>query len=349
MKENPFTISFGRVNKKAIDRQEEMTPIYDDFLAESPRNNIYIITGPRGSGKTVALANILEDFKGRKDWVVARLSESSNMLEQMASLLYEHGLTKLKFLKTEFSFSFHGVSFNVKGDKPATSIQTYLSDLLSYYKKKGIRVLVAIDDVAKSKDMMDFIKAYQGFVIDKHDVCLLMTGLRKNIAALQSSSSLTFLVRAPKLQLKPLSLWAIASSYRSTFEISQEESLVLAKATKGYAMAFQVLGDILFRSNKKALDQAVLEEYDSRLSEWSYDFIWKDLSERDKEILSLVSEGKTTNEQILQSLPVSKQNLTNSKRSLVEEGILEGPSRGEFEFSLPRFDSFIRLRKILEE
>ena len=349
MIENPFTISFGRVNKKVIDRQEEMTPIYEDFLAESPRNSIYVITGPRGSGKKVALANVLEDFRGRKDWVVARLSEDSNMLEQMASLLYEHGLTKLKFLKTEFSFSFHGVSFNVKGDKPATSIQTYLSDLLSYYKKKGIRVLVAIDDVAKSKDMVDFIKAYQGFIIDKHDVYLLMTGLRKNITTLQSEPSLTFLARAPKLQLKPLSLWAIASSYQSTFEISQEESLVLAKETKGYAMAFQVLGDILFRSSKKAIDQAVLEEYDSRLGEWSYDIIWKDLSEREKEILSLVSEGKTTNEQILQSLTVSKQSLTNSKKNLADEGILEGSNRGVFEFALPRFDSFIRLRKILEE
>ena len=326
-----------------------MAPIYDDFLAESPRNNIYIITGPRGSGKTVALANVLEDFRGRKDWVVARLSESSDMLEQMASLLYEHGLTKLKFLKTEFSFSFHGVSFNVKGDKPATSIRTYLSDLLSYYKKKGIRVLVAIDDVAKSKDMMNFIKAYQGFIIDKYDVCLLMTGLRKNIVTLQSESSLTFLVRAPKLQLKPLSLWAIAFSYQSTFKTSQEDSLALAKETKGYAMAFQTLGDILFRSGKKALDQAVLEEYDGRLGEWSYDIIWKDLSKREKEILSLVAEGKTTSESILQSLSVSKQSLTNSKKNLIDEGVLKGSTRGVFEFALPRFDSFIRLRRMLEE
>lgn len=349
MKENPFTISFGRVNKKAIDRTEEMTPIYEDFLAESPRNSIYVITGPRGSGKTVALANVLENFKGRKDWVVARLSENGNMLEQMASLLYEHGLAKLKFLKTEFSFSFHGISFNVKGDKPATSIQTYLNGLLSYYQKKGIRVLIAIDDVARSKEMIDFVKAYQGFVIDKHDVYLLMTGLRKNIVTLQSESSLTFLARAPKLQLKPLSLWAVASSYQSTFEISQEESLVLAKETKGYAMAFQILGDILFRTNKKAIDQAVLEEYDSRLGEWSYDIIWKGLSGREKEILSLASEGKTTNERILQSLSISKQSLTNSKKNLIDEGILESSARGAFEFALPRFDSFIRLRKILEE
>ena len=114
-------------------------------------------------------------------------------------------------------------------------------------------------------------------------------------------------------------------------------------------MAFQILGDILFRTNKKAIDQAVLEEYDSRLGEWSYDIIWKGLSGREKEILSLASEGKTTNERILQSLSISKQSLTNSKKNLIDEGILESSARGAFEFALPRFDSFIRLRKILEE
>ncbi len=114
-------------------------------------------------------------------------------------------------------------------------------------------------------------------------------------------------------------------------------------------MAFQVLGDILFRSNKKAIDQAVLEEYDNRLSEWSYDIIWKDLSKREKQILSLVSEGKTTNEQILQSLGISKQSLANSKKELGDEGIIESSTRGSFEFALPRFCSFIKLRKILEE
>ena len=62
-----------------------------------------------------------------------------------------------------------------------------------------------------------------------------------------------------------------------------------------------------------------------------------------------MSEGKTTNEQILQSLGISKQSLTNSKKSLADEGILESSNRGVFEFALPRFDSFIRLRKILEE
>lgn len=50
----------------------------------------------------------------------------------------------------------------------------------------------------KTSGTSNFIKAYQGFLIDHHDVRLLMTGLAKNISKLESDRSLTFLYRAPK-------------------------------------------------------------------------------------------------------------------------------------------------------
>lgn len=114
--ENPFSISFGRINGKLIQRDTEIQPIFEDFNLESTRNAVYVITGPRGCGKTVTLSHVLDVYRNQDKWVVARLSQSSNMLEQMASLLYENGLTKFKFLKVEFSFSFQGVTFSVKGE-----------------------------------------------------------------------------------------------------------------------------------------------------------------------------------------------------------------------------------------
>ena len=144
------------------------------------------------------------------------------MLEQLASLLYENGLSKLKSLKVEFSFSFQGISFQVKGEKPVSSIHVYLEKLFEYYNKKNIHILVAIDDVAKNKGMIDFVRAYQGFLIDHYDVRLLMTGLEKNISKLETDCSLTFLFRAPKIQLSSLSIPSIAYSYQETFNISEE-------------------------------------------------------------------------------------------------------------------------------
>ncbi len=163
MEENPFTISFGRVNSEMIGRDSSLSPIMEDFSSSSPRSTIYVITGPRGYGKTVSLPRFIDVFREKKDWVVARISLGDDMLEQTAGILYEHGLTKFSFLKKEFSFSFQGVSFSVKGNEEVSSIQVYLSKLLAYYKKKNINVLIAIDDVAKTPAMVNFVRAYQGF------------------------------------------------------------------------------------------------------------------------------------------------------------------------------------------
>lgn len=347
--QNPFSISFGRTSENIIQRDHEIQPIFDDFDSEPTRNTVYILTGPRGCGKTVTLSHILDVYREKENWAVARLSQSDNMLEQMASLLYENGLAKLQHLKVEFSFSFHGISFSVKGDNPVSSIHAYLEKLLSYFKKKGIHVLIAIDDVAKNDGMVEFIRAYQGFLIDHYDVRLLMTGLSKNISKLESDRSLTFLFRAPKLQLGPLSLGAIALSYQNTFQITDEKAVSLAKATKGYALAYQILGDILFRNDKTSISPDIMKEYDLKLSDWSYGKIWSGLSGSKKNILSLIADGNASNKELMEKLKISKGNLAIYKRRLSQEGLIDTSSRGKSEFSLPRFGNFIHLNKKFEE
>ena len=52
--------------------------------------------------------------------------------------------------------------------------------------------LEAIDGVTKNAGMVEFIQAYQGFLIDRYDVRLLMSGLAKNVSKLESDRSLTF-------------------------------------------------------------------------------------------------------------------------------------------------------------
>lgn len=103
--------------------------------------------------------------------------------------------------------------------------------------------------------MVEFIRAYQGFLIDRYDVRLLMTGLEKNISKLESDRSLTFLFRAPRIQLTSLSLAAIYESYKSTFDVSEDDAIKLAKVTKEYALTYQVLGDILFRTDERTLSK----------------------------------------------------------------------------------------------
>lgn len=196
---------------------------------------------------------------------------------------------------------------------------------------------------------MEFVRAYQGFLIDHFDAKLLMTGLSKNISKLENDSSLTFLLRAPKLRLSALSLPAIAFSCQETFNITDKESYALAKATKVYAFAFQALGDILFRQNKKSLDTFVLKEYDTKLSDWNYEIIYSELTETERKIVSCIANGADSNQKLMKELNSSKCGLAIYKKKLIDEGLLISLARGKIEFALPRFAEFVQVHKALYE
>ncbi len=48
---NPFTLSFGKKPVQYISRIAQTERIIGDFTAEESPNQIYMITGVRGSGK----------------------------------------------------------------------------------------------------------------------------------------------------------------------------------------------------------------------------------------------------------------------------------------------------------
>ena len=80
-------------------------------------------------------------------------------------------------------------------------------------------------------------------------VFLLMTGLYENINAIQDEKNLTFLYRAPKLEMKSLNIGAVAQKYADTFDIDSDNAVEMAKLTKGYPFAFQVLGYLTWNNN----------------------------------------------------------------------------------------------------
>ena len=47
---------------KIIEREKEERFIVETFRDETPESKVYIITGPRGSGKTVLLAKLKKGF-----------------------------------------------------------------------------------------------------------------------------------------------------------------------------------------------------------------------------------------------------------------------------------------------
>ncbi len=62
MKQNPFTTSFGRATSQMIQRDYDLTPIFEDFGTEPCQSIAYILTGPRGCGKIVALSHVVDSY-----------------------------------------------------------------------------------------------------------------------------------------------------------------------------------------------------------------------------------------------------------------------------------------------
>ena len=336
---NPFDITFGKEPYALISRQSDLSQAYRSFSDEQPNSQVYILSGIRGSGKTVAMTTIEENYRKSDHWIVVELNSEDDMLEQLAAKLIDEGHLKKLFLKGEFQFSFHGLSFSLKGEKPINSVSSLLKKEFEYLKKKGFRVLVGIDEAVNSPNMRYFTQEFQILLRGQFPIFLLMTGLYQNIASLSKDKGNTFLLRAPKIFLSPLNLLSIQSSYAKIFDLDMEKAAELARFTKGYAFAYQLLGSILFEKGKRKLDGDVIQQFQNAIYDRAYSLIYFELSKTEKKVINEACIDPS-NEHVLSALKLSASQLSNTKKILSRKGILE-ERRGEFVFALPRFEEVI--------
>ena len=345
MANNPFSITFGIEPNNLIKRIRETNKVIEEFSSETVSNYVYVITGLRGSGKTVFMSSVASHFAEDKDWVVVDPGPKDNLLENIAAEIYETGKVKKLFIKGEFSFSFQGISLSIKGEEPVSSVNTLLKRMLDHLKKKGKRVLITIDEVDSSEQMKAFVQAYQSLIRLKYPVFLLMTGLYGNVSELQNDKSLTFLYRAPKIYLEPLSINSIALSYRKYLGASEDEALSLAKMTGGYAYAYQVLGYLLFNAGLTYPNEDVLAEFDQYLAEYVYDKLYTELSGMEQTVLHhLRNDEPIRMEALSSSSGVEPKTLSVYRDRLIKKGLVFSPKYGYLQLLLPRFESYLRTK-----
>ncbi|MBR0419937.1 MAG: ATP-binding protein [Erysipelotrichaceae bacterium] len=339
---NPFSITFGIEPQNYIERIKESQKIISEFSAEIPSNCVYIITGLRGSGKTVLLSTIANYFMEDNDWIVVDPDPKDNILENVASEIYETGKAKRLFTKTEFNFSFKGLTFSIEGSEPVSTVNTLLKKMLNLIKSRGKRVLITIDEADNSKEMKLFIQAYQSLIRLKYPVMLLMTGLYDNISKLQEDKSLTFLYRSPKIYLSPLNIASISSSYSFYLGVSNELAEKMARLTKGYAFAYQVLGYLFYENRKSKLDDDLLIKFDNYMAEYVYDKLYSELTVKEQEILKSFGSNEAVRiKELCDRSNYDIKYISVYRDRLIKKGIIYSPSYGTLEFTLPRFWNFL--------
>ncbi len=111
---NPFSLYFGKQPLQYIDRMSQTEMVTDVFNADIPSTQVYMITGVRGSGKTVMMTAIANKLGENSKWIVVNLNPSRDMLHAMASKMYKEPVFKplLAELKVDFSLLGIGVSIS---------------------------------------------------------------------------------------------------------------------------------------------------------------------------------------------------------------------------------------------
>lgn len=337
---NPFSLSFGKEPLSLINRSIQTNDIIEHFTDDNPTSQVYMITGVRGSGKTVMLTEISKYFNDKEDWVVCDLSPERELLQSFAALLSNHPSLSRIFLDAKINLSFLGLGIEIDGTAPITDLNVAVTRMLEKAKKNKKHILITIDEAVCNATMREFVSLFQIYMRQDLPVYLLMTGLYENIYELQNEKTLTFLYRAPKIELKPLNIGMIAKKYKSIFSLNDEEALLMAKQTMGYPFAFQVLGYLCWRN--ETVWENVLSEYSQYLEEYVYEKVWSELSSTDKKILAAMASVDITRvENIRKASNQSSSSFSVYRDRLIRKGIVTSNAYGYLDFTLPRFREFI--------
>lgn len=338
--QNPFTLTFGKSPLEPVERPVQTNEIIDTFTAEPVNQQMFLITGVRGSGKTVMMTEISRKLRTREEWVVIELNPSVDLLQGMLSKLNSNPVCAGIIKSAKIDLSFWGFGVSIEGAAPITDAETAIIAILEKMKKNGKKLLVTIDEVTNNEFMHVFAGSFQIFVRQDLPIFLLATGLYENIDELQNEKNLTFLYRAPKIQMKPLNQQAIIKKYMNIFQIEREQAAQMAELTKGYPFAFQVLGYLTW--NNHGNYREVLEEYEQYLSEFVYDKIWSELSQKDRVVARGIAEtdsGKIKD--IREHLGMETNQFNPYRKRLIKKGILSGEMRGYVYFTLPLFEDYV--------
>ena len=342
MSKNPYNMIFGKEPPQVISRIAQSSEIIMSFQEEPPAQQLYMITGVRGCGKTVFMTEIAKEL-AKEDWIVVELNSAEDLMQSLAaSLGSENKLAKI-FQKASINLSLFGIGLEVKESVPISNIQVALVKMLESLKKHGKRVLICIDEVTVTESMKVFAGAFQIFLRKDLPVFLLMTGLYENINNLQNEKNLTFLYRAPKTELKPLNLRIVADNYQQNFNLDLDTADRMAKLTKGYSFAFQVLGYFTWKNGGDY--RKALPEFQLYLEDYVYEKVWAEMSAGDRRLaggVALSEDGKAKTIKQVSGMTDGEYSVYRDR--LIKRGILASNGHGYVEFTLPLFEEYVKRR-----
>ncbi len=339
--DNPFTLTFGKKPPEYIERYENTDAIVSTFAAEHPVSQTYLIEGIRGSGKTVLMTSIARELASNDRWIVIDLNATRDLLHDFAVKLEEKSKRVADYLKSGFQISVAGFGAGISGSSSPPEDPVVIERHLEELKKRNRKILLTIDEVQHDLNMRRFASEFQILVRNDYPVYLLMTGLYENIQAIQNDPSMTFLLRSPKIHLKPLSLMQIKKQYGQIFKLGADEAEELANITCGYAFAFQALGMLYYEQRDNLTLDEIILMLEDMLEDFVYQKIWEGLSSQDRKIMKAIPEEPIAVKDLREILSMKSEVFSRYRERLAKRDLISTERYGYVSHALPRFINVI--------
>ena len=140
--------------------------------------------------------------------------------------------------------------------------------------------------------------------------------------------------------MQGLNIPSIAANYSANLNVGPDEAMEMAKLTKGYSFAFQVLGYLTWENNGDY--KSILPEFRQYLDEYVYEKIWSELSPKDKTVLNAISHSESGKiEEIRKYMNIESNEFNPYRKRLIDKGLIDGSEHGYVHFILPMFREFV--------
>ena len=345
--QNPFTTTFSKVPKATYIITEQEKEVLENFNYKEPTESVYKITGVRGSGKTVLLAKIQSEIENNENnWIVSRLSPARDLLQQFAASLMKVKKLKIKSKVKNVNVSISvletggGIGAGRDENEQISDIGIEIETMLQAAKKNNMKIFISIDEVSKTREMIVFASEFSKWLMADYPVYLVCTGLYENIEQLSNVKNLTFFRRAATIKTTPLNPVGIIEMYKSRLHVDRDTARRFAGMTKGYAYAFQKLGALYFESEGKA-EEDIVSDLKIDLFTYSYEKIWEELSNEDRELALLLADGKEHKRSDLINKMRNPKNYSVYRTRLIQRGIITA-REGHITLALPYFGDYLQ-------
>jgi hypothetical protein len=362
---SPFTPTFGVTPPVLVGRDEEVEA-FDTALAEgvgSP-GRAMLLTGPRGSGKTVTL-NALEDRAAARRWLVASETARRGVagdLEQRLRVLLEGLLGARGPVLTGLSASVMGTggSVDLEPARPRaepTGFRAALTALADAAAERGGGVLVTIDEVHVEAidDLRAITQAVQHCFREGREVAVVAAGLPSSVGTLLDDTVTTFLRRAERFTLGSLDPQEVRRGLREPIltagrSISPRALDVAVTGTDGQPFLVQLVGHQMWSVQPEAdlitvaHARAGVQEARRRVGLLVHEPELRPLSDTDRAFLVAMCEddGPSRMSDLARRLGADANFASQYRLRLIREGLIEATGHGRVDFVSHTMRDYLR-------